>query len=278
MPFITVGRENSGEIRLHYEDHGAGPSVIMVHGYLADGYSWEKQETAFLAAGYRVITYDRRGSGQSSRPSSGYDYDTLAADLAILVDQLKLREVMLVGFGMGTGEVIRYLAAHGSGRVSRAALIAPLPPFLPRGPGNPEGIDRGIFTRFTADLLADRPARTKAFVDDCYNLDQLGGPRVSDQAWQNTFYTAIRTTLPAAVGCVAAWQEDFRADVAGITVPVLVIQGDQDRLLPPGATGNRLPALLSDARHVLIRGGPHAITWTHAVEVNRRLLSFVAAR
>jgi non-heme chloroperoxidase len=278
MPFITVGRENSGEIRLHYEDHGAGPSVVMVHGYLADGYSWEKQEAALLSAGYRVITYDRRGSGRSSRPSAGYDYDTLAADLGALLDRLDLRDVMLAGFGMGTGEVVRYLALRGPRRVSRVALLAPLPPFLLRAPGNPEGIDRGIFAAFTADLLADRPAAAKAFVDSCYNLDQFDGARVSDQAWQNTFYTAIRTALPAAVGCVAAWQEDFRADLAKITVPVLVIQGDQDRVLPPVATGNRLPALLGDVRHVLIRSAPHAIIWTHAAEVNQRLLDFTTAR
>jgi non-heme chloroperoxidase len=277
MTFITVGRENSGEIRLHYEDHGAGPPVVMVHGYLADGYSWEKQETTFLAAGYRVVTYDRRGSGQSSRPSFGYDYDTLAADLAALLDALDLHGVMLVGFGMGTGEVVRYLAVRGHRRVNRAALIAPLPPFLPWEPGNPEGIDRRIFARFAQDLMADRPAKAKAFLDDCYNLDLLGGTRVSDQAWQNSFYAAIRTAPAAAVGCVAAWQEDFRTDLAELTVPVLVIQGDQDRLLPPEATGNRLPALIRDTRHVLIRGGPHAIIWTHADEVNLWLLDFAGA-
>lgn len=277
MPFITVGRENSGEIRLHYEDRGAGPPVVMVHGYLGDGCCWEKQETALLAAGYRVITYDRRGSGSSSRPSAGYDYGTLAADLGALLDRLNLRGVTLAGFAMGTGEVVRYLAVRGSDRVSRIALLAPLPPFLLKTPGNPQGIDRGVFAGFTAGLLADRPAATKAFVDNSYNIDQLGGTRVSDQAWQNTFYTAIRTALPAAVGCVAACQEDFRADLAEITVPVLVMQGGQDRILPPGATGNRLPALLGHVRHVLIRGGPHAIIWTHALEVNQRLLDFMAA-
>jgi non-heme chloroperoxidase len=182
-----------------------------VHGYLAVGDSWEKQEAALLAAGYRVITYDRRGSGKSSRPSTGYDYDTLAADLGALLDHLDLRGVTLAGFGMGTGVVVRYLALRGPRRISRAALLAPLPPFLPRAPGNPRGIDPRAFDKFTRDLLADRPAAVKAFVDSCYNLDRFGGARVSDHAWQNAFYTAVGTALPAAVGCVAAGQEEFRA-------------------------------------------------------------------
>jgi non-heme chloroperoxidase len=276
MPFVTVGRENSGAIRVHYEDHGTGDPVVLVHGYLSDGYWWEKQETALLAAGYRVITYDRRGSGASSRPAAGYDYDTLSGDLAALLDRLDLHGVTLAGFGMGTGEVVRYLAARGSGRVSRAALLAPLPPFLVKAaPGNPRGIDGSVLAEFTARLLADRPAATKAYIDDCYNIDLLGGIIVSDQAWQNAFCSALRTTLAAAVGCVAAWKEDFRADLARIQVPLLVMQGSQDRVLPPGATGNRLPPLLADARHVLIQDGPHAITWTHAAEVNKELLRFI---
>ena len=146
MPRVTVGQENSAAIRIYYEDHGLGPPVVLVHGFLLDGHSWEKQEAALLAAGHRVITYDRRGFGASSRPSVGYDYDTLAADLATLLDRLDLREVVLAGFCAGTGEVARYLGTYGQGRVRAAVLLAPLPPFLPRAAGNPDGVDRGSWT------------------------------------------------------------------------------------------------------------------------------------
>ncbi len=247
MHFITVGRENSGPIRICYEDRGSGAPVVLVHGYLLDGHSWEKQEAALLDAGTRVITYDRRGFGSSSRPSVGYDYDTLAADLNALLSELDLHDVTLVGFSAGSGEVTRYLAAYGSGRVRGAALLAPLPPFLLRTADNPEGIDRSVFDEFMADISADRPAATKTFLDRFYNIDLLGGSHV----------------------------EDFRGDLPRIDVPVLVVQGSQDRILPPEATGDRLPALIRNVRRVVIQGGPNAIIWTHADQVNRALLDFI---
>jgi non-heme chloroperoxidase len=277
MSYVTVGRENSAAIRIYYEDHGKGAPVVLVHGYLLDGHSWEKQEMALLAAGYRVITYDRRGFGASSRPSVGYNYDTLAADLAVLLDQLDLREVVLAGFCAGTGEVTRYLGTYGHGRVRAAVLLAPLPPFLPRAGDNPGGVDRGVLSAFITRIGADRPAAAKTFLDLSYNIDLLGGVRVSDQAWQNSFHVAIGASAVAVSGCAAAWLEDFRGDLARITVPVLVVQGGQDRITPPAVTGNRLPGLLRGARHVVIPDGPHAIIWTHADEVNQALLGFIGA-
>jgi non-heme chloroperoxidase len=275
MPFITVGRENSAAIRIYYEDHGSGPPVVLVHGYALNGHSWEKQEAALLAAGHRVITYDRRGFGTSSRPSTGYDFDTLAADLHILLSRLDLRGVVLAGFAMGTGEVTRYLAAHGPERVSAAVLVAPLPPFLLKTDDNPDGIDRSVFDGLTARIAADRPAAMKDFLDQSYNVDLLGGDRVSDQAWQNSFYVAVSASAHAALRCVTACLEDFRGDLARIKIPVLVIHGDQDRVLPYEATGSRLPALLRNTRSTVITGGPHAIIWTHADEVNQALLDFI---
>jgi len=275
MPFVTVGRENSAAIRIYYEDHGAGSPVVLVHGYAQNGHSWEKQEAALLAAGHRVITYDRRGSGASSRPSTGYDFDTLAADLHVLLSRLDLRGVVLAGFAMGTGEVTRYLAAHGAERVGAAVLVAPLPPFLLKTDDNPDGIDRSVFDGMTARIAADRPAAMKDFMDRSYNIDLLGGSRVSDQAWQNSFYVAIAASAHAALGCVTACREDFRGDLARITIPVLVIHGDQDRVLPYEATSRRLPPLLENARSAVIAGGPHAIIWTHADEVNQALLDFI---
>ena len=283
MPDVTVGRENTGDIRIYYEDHGAGAPVVLVHGYLADGHSWEKQETALLTAGYRVITYDRRGTGTSSRPAAGYDYDTLAADLNTLLKALDLTGALLVGFCSGTGEVMRYLGTYGQRRVRGAALLAPLPPFLPRPAAasgqasptaGPDGTGRDEFLR---QLTADRPAAIKTYLDRYYNLDLLGGSLVSDQAWQNSFHTALRVSPAAALGGAAAWREDFVADVARITVPVLIVQGDQDRVMSPAATGSRLAVMLADPRLVVIHDGPHAIIWTHAAEVNRALLCFLRA-
>jgi non-heme chloroperoxidase len=275
MPYVTVGRENSAAIRVYYEDHGSGSPVVLVHGYALNGHSWEKQETALLAAGHRVITYDRRGFGASSRPAAGYDFGTLADDLHILLSWLDLREVVLAGFAMGTGEVTRYLAVHGSARIRAAALIAPLPPFLLKAHDSPEGIDRSVFDDVVARIAADRPAAMKDFMDRAYNVDLLGGSRVSDQAWQNSFYIALSASAQAALACVTACQEDFRGDLATISIPVLIIHGDQDRILPYEATSRRLPALLQNARTTVIASGPHAIIWTHADEVNRALLDFI---
>src|SRR6202451_1909116 len=249
MPFITVGRENSGAIRIHYEDHGSGSPVVLIHAYPLSGQSWEKQAAALLAAGHRVIAYDRRGFGASSQPSGGYDYDTFAAGLHVLVNELALRDVVLAGFGMGTGEVARYLAAYGSRRVSCAAMLAPVPPFLLKNSDNRHGIDRSVFEEIMAGITADRPAAMKTLLDRFYNVDVLGGSRVSDQAWQSSFYTAIAAAPAAALGCVPACLEDFRGDLAKIDVAVLILQGDQDRILPPEATGDRLPPLLRNSRY-----------------------------
>lgn len=277
MPFVAVGRENSGDIRIHYEDHGAGPAVVLVHGYLADLQSWEKQEPALLDAGYRVVSYDRRGSGFSSRPATGYDYDTLAADLSVLLAKLDVQNVVLVATGCGTGEVIRYLGAHGQHRIRAAALLAPMPPFPSRSDATQDGAGPGFFAKFLAELTADRPAAVKTFLDRYYNLDLLGGSQVSDQAWQNSFHVAIRVSPAAALGCAAAWREDFRKDLARISVPVLIVQGTEDRIMQPSTAGHRLAEALPRARLVAIPAGPHAIIWTHAAEVNQALLGFLRA-
>jgi non-heme chloroperoxidase len=275
MPFVTVGRENSGDIRIHYEDHGAGPAVVLIHGYLADLQAWEKQEPALLDAGYRVVSYDRRGSGYSSRPAAGYDYDTLAADLSVLLEQLDIQKVVLAATGCGTGEAIRYLGTYGQQRIRAAALLAPMPPSPSWSGATRDGAGPGFNDMFLAELAADRPAAIKTFLDRYYNLDLLGGGQVSDQAWQNSFQLAIRVSPAAALGCAAAWREDFRADLARISVPVLIVQGTEDRIMPAGTAGYGTPAALPDARVVAIPAGPHAIIWTHAAEVNQALLAFL---
>jgi len=275
MPYLKVGQENSGPVELYYEDHGSGPPVIMIHGYPLSGRAWDKQLPALLGTGYRVITYDRRGFGKSSQPTFGYDYDTFASDLNALIEALDLRGAMLVGHSMGTGEVTRYLGTYGSGRVIKAVLVSPIPPFLLRTDDNPEGLPGSLFDGFIHTAESDGPAWLKGFLDNFYNIDMLAGSRVSDQAYQASWYIAVGASATGVVACISTWETDFRADLARIDVPVLVIQGDADRILPFPNTGKRLPALLSDCDLEVVSGGPHAICWTHADQVNQALISFL---
>jgi non-heme chloroperoxidase len=275
MPQVTVGQENSADIEIHYEDHGAGQPVVLIHGYPLGGRAWDKQVPALLEAGYRVITYDRRGFGQSSQPATGYDYDTFAADLSTLLEHLDLREAVLVGHSMGTGEVTRYLGNYGSARVAKGVLVSPIPPYLLQAGDNPEGVPRSLFDGFVQAARADTPAWMKGFLDNFYNIDTLRGTLVSEQAFQASWNLAVTASATAAVACIGTWQTDFRDDLPKIDVPVLVIQGDADQVLPLDKTGKRLPALIKDVQLTVVEGGPHAIPWTHADQVNTALLGFI---
>ena len=275
MTSITVGEENNTDIDLYYEDHGTGQPVVLIHGYPLNGHSWEKQERVLLQAGYRVITYDRRGFGQSSQPTIGYDYDTFAADLDVLLTHLGLTDLVLVGFSMGTGEVTRYLGTYGSARVAKAVLMGAIPPFLLKTDDNPEGVDPTVFEGIKAAVVADRPAYFKDFLDNFYNVDVLGGTRISDQAWTNSFNVAVTASAFAAHACVDTWLTDFRQDLPKIDVPTLLLHGDADRILPYPATAARLPGLIKDLTVVTVEGGPHNIAWTHADVVNPALLDFL---
>jgi len=248
-----------------------------VHGYPLNGTSWERQERELLANGFRVITYDRRGFGRSSQPTVGYDYNTFAADLSDLLEHLDLRRVVLVGFSMGSGEVTRYLGTYGSGRVRKAALLGAIPPFLLRTDDNPDGVDRQVFEDIKAAIAEDRYAHFKDFLDDFYNVDRLMPDRISEPAWRASFNVAAGSSPFATYACVDTWLTDFRRDLPRIDVPVLVVHGAEDRILPYQATAARLPALLDDIELVTIEGGPHNIAWTHADEVNTALLEFIAA-
>lgn len=277
MAYVTVGQENTTSIDLYYEDHGSGQPVLLIHGYPLDGHSWEKQQRLLLRAGFRVITYDRRGFGRSSQPTVGYDYDTFAADLKALLDHLDLHDVVLCGFSMGTGEVTRYLGVHGSERVAKAVLMGALPPFLLRTADNPEGVDRAVFDKIKAAVVTDRPAYFKDFLDDFYNVDDYRGTRISEQAWTTSFNVAVASSPHAAEVCVDTWLTDFRADLPAIDVPTLLLHGDADRILPYDATAKRLPGLVKDLTLVTVAGGPHNIAWTHPEVVNPALLDFVTA-
>jgi non-heme chloroperoxidase len=276
MPRITVGTENDAPIEIHYEDHGSGQPVVLIHGYPLNGNSWERQERELLAAGYRCVSYDRRGFGRSSQPTVGYDYDTFAADLNAVLEHLDLRDVVLCGFSMGTGEVVRYISTYSSARVSKAVLLGVIPPFVLKTADNPEGVDRQVFEGIKAGIANDRYAFFKGFFDNFYNVDALGAERISDQALQASFNVAAGSSPHASYAVVDTWLTDFRPDLPKIDVPTLVMHGTADRILPFAVTAARLSGLIADVKVVPVEGGPHNIGWTHPEEVNKVLLGFLA--
>ncbi len=276
MPFITVGSENSTSIDLYYEDHGEGQPVVLIHGYPLDGHSWERQSAALLKAGYRVITYDRRGFGRSSQPTTGYDYDTFAADLKVVLDTLDLTDAVLVGFSMGTGEVARYLGTYGPGRIAKAAFLGSLQPFLLKADDNPTGVPQEIVDGIVAAVTADRYAYFTDFYKNFYNTDDNLGTRLSEEALRNSWNVAAGASWFASSAVVPTWFTDFRRDIPMVDVPALIVHGTADRILPIEATARPFHELLPKADYVEIDGGPHGLLWTHAGEVNEALLAFLA--
>ncbi len=248
--------------------------MILIHGYPLSGASWELQLPELLKAGHRVITYDRRGFGKSSQPTTGYNYNTFAADLRALVDHLKLTDFALVGFSMGGGEVARYIGKYGSKGVTRVAILGGVPPFLLKTADNPQGVDKGVFDGIAAAASADRYAFFTEFFKNFYNTDVV---KISKDAVHASWNVASSSSPFATVACVQTWYEDFREDVKKIDVPALVIHGDADRIVPIDAAGRRTAEMIKGSKLVVIEGGPHAIGWTHAAEVNRELVAFLGS-
>ena len=274
--FIKVGQENSAPIELYYEDHGSGRPIVLIHGWPLSGASWEKQTAALLSAGHRVITYDRRGFGRSSKTAQGYNYDTFAADLDAVLSALNLTEVCLVGFSMGTGEVTRYLGRYGTRRVRKAVLIGTLGPYLVKAADNAEGVDRGVFEGIKAAIKADRPAFLMQFLREFYNYDVTGGKLISERVLEDNWNVAVQASAIGTLACVDAWIEDFREDLPRNTVPTLLLHGDADRILPPDASSRRQAKMIKNVRFVELPGGPHGVLWTHADQINTELLKFVS--
>jgi len=278
MAFITVAHENSTPVELYYEDQGTGQPVVLIHGYPLNGHSWEKQTRELLAAGYRVITYDRRGFGRSSKVGSGYDYDTFAADLNTVLETLELSDVVLVGFSMGTGELARYVARYGHERVAKLAFLASLEPFLVQRDDNPEGVPQDVFDGIAAAAKDDRYAWFTQFFKDFYNLDENLGSRISQEAVTGSWNVAIGSAPVAAYAVVPAWIEDFRSDVDAVRAagkPTLILHGTKDNILPIDATARRFRMAVPDADYVEVEGAPHGLLWTHADEVNAALKEFL---
>ena len=272
MAFITVGKENSADIQLYYEDRGSGKPVLLVHGWPLNGGSWERQSSMLLASGFRVITYDRRGFGRSSAPAAGYDYNTFAGDTAHIIDKLGLRDVALVGFSMGGGEVARYMSKYNGKGVAKCAFISSIAPALRKDGNNPEGVDPSVFEGMKQAIERDRFAFLRELFVNFYNKDQT---KISDAALDASFNVAASSSYGAMLKCIDAWLEDFRPDVKTITVPTLVIHGDADRIVPAEAGGKRMPQLVKQAHLHMIKGAPHGCIWTHATDVNKALLEFV---
>jgi non-heme chloroperoxidase len=276
MSTIKVGQENSQPIELYYEDHGSGSPVVLIHGWPLNGDAWEKQTAALLAAGHRVITYDRRGFGRSSKPGIGYNYDTFAADLEALLTALDLDRVSLVGHSMGTGEITRYIGKYGTKRLQKAVLIGTLGPYLVKTADNPEGVDRKGFDDTKAALKADRPATLREFLKNFYSVGGEDGKRVSEQVMDANWAVAIGASPIGTVACVDSWIEDFRKDIPRNDIPTMIIHGDDDRILPPDATSRRQAKMIKNVKFVEIKGASHGLTWTRAEEINAQLVPFLA--
>jgi non-heme chloroperoxidase len=276
MGTVTVGQENSTPIELYYEDHGSGPAVVLLAGWPLDSRSWEPQVHPLLDAGHRVISYDRRGFGRSSRPAEGYDFDTLAADLDVLLTELDLRDATVVAFSLGTGELIRYIGRHGTDRLRAAVIIETLAPSFAKSADNPTGVDAEGVAGVQSAILADRYAWLTGLVSDLVNLDQYRGTRVSDDTVRALWNAGAEAGAYATWACPPGWLEDFSSEIKDIDVPTLIVHGTADRILPIDGQGRRLHAALPEARYVEIDGGPHVLGVTHAAELNRELLSFLA--
>jgi non-heme chloroperoxidase len=276
MSYLKVGQENSQPIEIYYEDHGSGSPVVLIHGWPLNGDAWEKQTAALLAAGHRVITYDRRGFGRSSKPGLGYNYDTLAADLDALLSALDLTGVSLVGHSMGTGEITRYIGKYGTKRLRKAVLIGTLGPYLVKAPDNPEGVDRKVFDETRAGIKADRPATLQEFLKNFYSVGGADGKLVSERVIEANWTVAVGASPIGTLACVDAWIEDFRKDIARNDVPTMIIHGDDDRILPVDATARRQAKMIKNVKYVEIKGGSHGMIWTRAEEINAQLVPFLA--
>jgi non-heme chloroperoxidase len=276
MSYIKVGQENSQSIEIYYEDHGAGSPVVLIHGWPLNGDAWEKQTAALLAAGHRVITYDRRGFGRSSKPGVGYNYDSFAADLNVLLSELDLTDVSLVGHSMGTGEITRYIGKYGTKRLRKAVLIGTLGPYLVKASDNPEGIDPKVFDGIRAGLRADRPVALMEFLKNFYSVGGVDGKRASERVIEANWVVAVGASPIGTVDCVYAWTEDFRKDIARNDLPTMIIHGDDDRILPIDVTARRQAKLIEGMKFIEIKGGSHGLPWTHAEEINAELVSFLA--
>ncbi|MBT2502852.1 alpha/beta fold hydrolase [Curtobacterium sp. ISL-83] len=276
MGTITVGNENSTPIDVYYEDLGAGRPVVLLSGWPFDARSWEPQLHPLLDAGYRVVTPDRRGFGRSSAATVGYDFDTLSADVDVLLRELDLRDATLVGFSLGTGEVARYIGRFGTERLRSAVLMESLTPGFGKADDNPSGVDQAGIDGVQQAILDDRFAWLTGMMGNFLNLDDYQGTLVSEDTVRAMWSAGASSSPYATWACPQMWLEDFRSDLERFDVPTLITHGTADRILSIDGQGHRAHDALPAARYVEIDGGPHINPVTHTAEVNRELLRFLA--
>lgn len=276
MGSIAVGEENSAPVELYYEDQGSGRPVVLLHGWPFDGRSWEPQLHPLLDAGFRVVNYDRRGFGRSSAATTGYDFDTLSGDLDTVLRTLDLRDVSIVSFSLGTGELARYIGRFGTERLRSAVFIESLTPTFAHGQDNPKGVDAAGVKGVQQAILDDRFAWLTGMMDNFLNLDAYQGTLVSADTVRAMWSAGADASPYATWACPQGWLEDFTADLARVDVPALIMHGTADRILSIDGQGRRAHDALPAARYVEIEGGPHIHPVTHAAEVNRELLRFLA--
>jgi len=273
MPFVDA----KDETQLFYKDWGHGRPVVLIHGWPLDADMWEYQMPALAEAGYRTIAYDRRGFGRSDQPWGDYDYDTFADDLKALLDALDLRDVTLVGFSMGGGEIARYLARHGTDRVSQAVLVSAVTPYLLKTADHPDGVDGSVFEGMIDGLTKDRPNFLANFSKTFFGVGVFSSPS-STELIEWTGHLAMLASPKATIECVRAFGgTDFRADMAAFTVPTLVIHGDDDQTVPFAVSGKAAAAAIPGSRLVVYEGAPHALPFTHAERLRDDLLAFLRA-
>ena len=277
MPFCKVGSENDNDISIYYEDYGQGETVILIHGWPLSHTMWEKQITALVENGYRVIAYDSRGFGKSSQPWGGYNYDTFADDLNKLIEHSGVQKAALVGFSMGGGEVARYIGKYGTAKVSHAVFMSSVTPALGKTENNPDGADPGIFTGMVDGLKANRPTFLKDFVKNFYNYED-GKFGLHDENIAYDWDIAVHASAKGTTDCVTAFgTDDFRRDIEKCDVPTLVLHGDSDAIVPFEISGKRVHEMITGSNLIVLEGAPHGITVCHPNEVNNALLQFLKA-
>ncbi|WP_429941300.1 alpha/beta fold hydrolase (plasmid) [Agrobacterium vitis] len=261
--------------KLHVKDMGKGRPVVLIHGWPLTGDMFEYQTLALLEAGFRVITYDRRGFGQSGHPADGYNYDTFADDLASVIDSLDVQNVSLVGFSMGGGEIARYLSRHGASKVSKAVLVASVAPYLLKDGSNPDGVDASVFEGMKNDIRKDRFAFLQSFAKTFYGVGLVSSP-VSQGVLDWSFILGVMASPKATIDCVDAFgKTDFRPDLAAFTIPTLVIHGTADKTVPIDPAGRAAANGIAGAKLIEYEGEPHGLFATAPDRLNRDLIEFL---
>jgi pimeloyl-ACP methyl ester carboxylesterase len=278
MKYINSKDALSGEeIKISYADYGKGRPVVLIHGWPLSKEMWEYQVSELVNAGLRVIKYDRRGFGKSDKPWGEYDYDTLADDLKALMESLDLRDAVLVGFSMGGGEVVRYLARNGSDRVSRIVLISSVTPYLGKSADNPDGVEEKVFAEMMAAMAEDRIAFLDDFGKKFFSVSLMNHPVSTPLLEYYRMLASVASPIATRQCALSFAKTDFRNDVQAIDVPTLIIHGDADQTVPIEASSNRTDKMMDNCCYLVYEGAPHGLFYTHRKRLNADLLEFIQA-